>query len=227
MAAYKCGKSDHICYSWGKEIRYDFHGVVYCYMLCCVVLDGRCKSIGMNVGYGIWSLLSGPYAVSMSIFLIDTFQRKFNYRTSRTRFFSKSAYMVYLFHPWVLVSLTFAYNYFLKHGCGVIVEFGKSFIFFDYKNPIQIHLDWFRHCRFDDTTCCLAIEFLSTKVARVEASDVIVVATKAYVYGFLFTSTPSNIHVDDAEANTRNIYLNIFNFKKDNNFAEKKILFLH
>ena len=44
MAAYKCGKSDHICYSWGKEIRYDFHGVVYCYMLCCVVLDGRCKS---------------------------------------------------------------------------------------------------------------------------------------------------------------------------------------
>ena len=95
--------------------------IVTCYAVWYLMADA--KVIGMNVGYGIWSLLSGPYAVSMSIFLIDTFQRKFNYRTSRTRFFSKSAYMVYLFHPWVLVSLTFAYNYFLKHGCGIIVEF--------------------------------------------------------------------------------------------------------
>ena len=125
MAAYKCGKSDHACYSWGKEIRYDFHGVVYCYMLCCVwYLMEDAKGIGMNVGYGIYLVIRSIRCVNV-YFLIDTFQRKFNYRTSRTRFFSKSAYMVYLFHPWVLVSLTFAYNYILKHGCGVIVEFGN------------------------------------------------------------------------------------------------------
>ena len=60
----------------------------------------------------------------------------------------------------------------------------------------------------------MAIEFLPTKVARVEASDVIVVATKAYVYGYLFTSTPSNIYVDDARQ-IQEIYIWIVSILKE------------
>ena len=40
--------------------------IVTCYAVWYLMEDA--KAIGMNVGYGIWSLLSGPYAVSMSIF---------------------------------------------------------------------------------------------------------------------------------------------------------------
>ena len=61
------------------------------------------KITGPKETYGVWALLSGPYAITMSISLIDLFQQHFNYKTERTAFFSKSAYMVYLFHPWVEV----------------------------------------------------------------------------------------------------------------------------
>ena len=81
------------------------------------------KITGPKETYGVWALLSGPYAITMSVCLIDLFQQNFNYKTERTAFFSKSAYMVYLFHPWVLVTFTFVYNYILKHVCNIIVEF--------------------------------------------------------------------------------------------------------
>ena len=81
------------------------------------------KITGPKETYGVWALLSGPYAITMSVCLIDLFQQNFNYKTERTAFFSKSAYIVYLFHPWVLVTFTFVYNYILKHVCNIIVEF--------------------------------------------------------------------------------------------------------
>jgi glucans biosynthesis protein C len=102
---------------------------VTCFTICSILLCyivSFCMELGFigpKYGYGVWALFSGPYAVSMSIFLIDLFQRLFNYKSERTSFFTRSAYMVYLFHPFVLVSLTFVYNYILKHGLNVIVEF--------------------------------------------------------------------------------------------------------
>ena len=39
------------------------------------------KITGPKETYGVWALLSGPYAITMSVCLIDLFQQNFNYKT--------------------------------------------------------------------------------------------------------------------------------------------------
>ena len=90
----------------------------------------------------------------------------------------------------------FAYNYILKHGCGVIV----SLEIIHFLRLQKSHPDTLIGFVTVGLTTQLVVWPLSFtyESCQVEASDVIVVATKAYAYAFLFTSTPSNIHIDDA-----------------------------
>ena len=84
-------------------------------------------SVSPTYFYGLWIALSGPFAVSISLLEIDWSQRHFNYQTPRTAWLAQSAYMVYLFHPWVLIVCTYVYVYILKAGFGVDLKFDMPY----------------------------------------------------------------------------------------------------
>eukprot|EP00505_MAST-04D_sp_SCG-Rhode-Island_P001570 Stramenopile-MAST_4_protein_1570 len=96
-----------------------------------VAIAGTCVNYNLYIPpsyfYGFWILLSGPFAVCVSLLEIDWFQRHFDYQTPRTAWLAQSAYMVYLFHPWVLVVFTYVYVYILQAGFGIDLPFDMPY----------------------------------------------------------------------------------------------------
>lgn len=60
------------------------------------------------------TVLKGVYAVCMSLFQIEFFQRHVNSKGRLWQLQSEAAYAAYLIHPWVVVPVAWSYHYLLK-----------------------------------------------------------------------------------------------------------------
>jgi len=70
--------------------------------------------------------LAGVACTAISFAEIALFQKYANYQSVVSKFFSDSAYTVYLIHPWVVVPVLWTYILLLDSLAGVKVEFGDQ-----------------------------------------------------------------------------------------------------
>lgn len=73
-----------------------------------------------------FAALCGITCSCISVAAVAVFQRKANYQTTWTKFYSDAAYTVYLIHPWIVVPLAWSYVLFLRYICNVDVTFGMN-----------------------------------------------------------------------------------------------------
>ena len=86
---------------------------------------GQTPDVG-SVG-GILALVglacTGWMTVVISIWMVATFRKRFNYSTPNLKLLAGAAYAVYLIHPWVVTPLTALWIYILHAVFGVDVRF--------------------------------------------------------------------------------------------------------
>ena len=77
--------------------------------------------------FGLFALtLSGLVAVTISVWMLALFRRKFNVTSPRCKFFANTAYTVYLIHPLVVVPLTMLWVTILRNVFDIDVLFLKD-----------------------------------------------------------------------------------------------------
>ena len=74
--------------------------------------------------FALWGLAcTGWMTVVISIWMVATFRKRFNYSTPNLKLLANAAYAVYLIHPWVVTPLTALWIYILHAVFGVDIHF--------------------------------------------------------------------------------------------------------
>ena len=67
--------------------------------------------------------ITGCNTIVISIWMVATFRKRFNYSTPNLKLLANAAYGVYLIHPWVVTPLTALWIYILHTVFGVDIRF--------------------------------------------------------------------------------------------------------